>query len=194
MSQLIRWTVRARAELRGNTLYGHMAVFGERAQVGPQEWERIGAGAFDDVLADPETDAVALINHDPDQLLGRQSSGTMRVRVDPTGLAFDVDLPNTTYANNLRELVDRGDMTGASFGFIPDLGASVVTRDDDGTHVTEHRRIAYLRDGGPVTFPAYAGAGVALRSHDGNALTVRLTGRSQLVRARARALGRGAHV
>lgn len=193
MSQLIRWTVRAESAMRGDTLHGHMAVFGQRAQVERGEWERITARAFDDVLKDPATDVVGLINHDPDQLLGRQSAGTMRLGVDSRGLAFEIDLPNTSYARDLRELVDRGDMTGASFAFIPDTSQTTYTRDDDGATVTEHNRVAKLRDGGPVTFPAYEGAGVALRSSDG-APIVRPNGRDQLIRARARVhSGRGAN-
>lgn len=190
MTTLTRYTVLCRSEIRGDTLVGHAAVFNQRAQIG-SDYEQLSRSAFDDVLADKATDVTALINHDPAYLLGRQASGTLRLRTDDEGLAFELDLPDTSYAKDLRELVARGDMTGASFGFIPDLDASTWTRADDGTQVHTINRVTYLRDVSPVTFPAYAGTGVALRS--GDLPAVRPSGRAQLVRARARIhLGRDA--
>lgn len=191
MTTLTRYTVQCRSELRGDTLVGHAAVFNQRAQMGG-EYEQLSRTAFDAVLKSADTDAVALINHDADQLLGRQSAGTLRLRTDDEGLAFEVDLPDTTYANNLRQLVSRGDMRGASFGFIPDLKESTYERDADGASVHTINALTFLRDVGPVTFPAYAGTGVALRSGPDLPHIVRPSGRSQLIRARARALGRGA--
>lgn len=190
MTTLTRYDVLCRSEVRGDTLYGHAAVFNQRAQLGG-EYEQLAPGAFDAVLKRSDTDATALINHDPAYLLGRQSAGTLRLRTDSEGLAFEVDLPDTSYANDLRTLVARGDMTGASFGFIPGDDGT-WTRADDGAQIHTINTVTYLRDVSPVTFPAYAGAGVALRSL-GDSI-VRPTGRSQLVRARARALRRGADV
>jgi len=189
MSTLTRYAVLCRAELDGDTLIGHAAVFGQMAKV-PGGYEQLDPAAFDEVLDRSDTDATSLINHDPAMLLGRQSSGTLRLKSDDEGLAFEVTLPDTSYANDLRKLVARGDMTGASFGFIPDLDKSTWTRAADGSQVHTINAVSYLRDVGPVTFPAYSGTGVALRSYDFD----QPSGRSQLIRARARVhLGRGAH-
>lgn len=191
MTTLVRYQVLCRSEVQGNTLHGHAAVFNQRAQIGG-EYEQLSRSAFDDVLKAPDTDVTALFNHDPAFLLGRQSSGTLRLRTDDEGLAFEVDLPDTATGRDVRELVSRGDLTGASFGFVPDLDASTWDRADDGAQVHTMNRVTYLRDVSPVTFPAYAGAGVALRS--GDVPAVRPAGRSQLIRARARVhLGRGAN-
>ena len=193
MTALTRYSVLCRSELSGNTLIGHAAVFGQVARV-PGGYEQLSRSAFDEVLtrsvvANTETDTTALINHDPAQLLGRLSSGTLRLKADEDGLAFEVDLPDTSYANDLRQLVARGDMTGASFGFIPDLDKSTWSRAKDGSQVHTINAVTHLRDVSPVTFPAYSGAGVALRSLD----LGRPSGRSKLIRARARVhLGRGA--
>src|SRR5262245_12029043 len=97
-----RFGVELRAEMAGDTLRGHAAVFGQMARIGAG-WEDLGRSAFDAVLKDPSTDVRSLINHDPTLLLGRQSAGTLRVSVDSEGLPFEVDLPNTSYANDLRE-------------------------------------------------------------------------------------------
>jgi Escherichia/Staphylococcus phage prohead protease len=136
--------------------------------------------AFDRALADKTTDVRALFNHDPSMLLGRESSGTLKLSVDSEGLPFEVDLPNTSVGRDVRELAERGDLTGASFGFIP--GEDEWSRTKDGRQLRTHMSVARLVDVSVVTFPAYQGAGVMLRS----LTAVPESGRSQLVRARAR--------
>ena len=117
---LTRFGVELRAELKGNKLRGHAAVFGQFAEL-PGHLEALAHTAFRSVLADKQTDVRALFNHDPSMLLGRQSSGTLTVGVDTEGLEFEVNLPNTTVGNDVRELAERGDITGASFGFTTSL-------------------------------------------------------------------------
>ena len=39
-------------------------------------------------------------------------------RGDTTGLDYDIDLPNNTWGNDVRESVQRGDVDSSSFGFI----------------------------------------------------------------------------
>lgn len=180
-----RFNVQLRAQLTGSKLRGHAAVFGQVADIGPH-YEQLMPGAFDAALGNPDTDIRALINHDPMYLLGRQSAGTLRVGVDSEGLEFEVDLPNTSYANDLREVMDRGDLDGASFAFVP--GDDEWDRAPDGRQLRSHTSVAQLVDVSPVTFPAYAGAGVSLRSLT---FTRSNRGKSQLIRARARVhLGR----
>lgn len=177
----IRYGVQLRARVDGNTLYGHGAVFGVVAKV-PGGYEQLDRHAFDAVLDRNTTDVRALINHDPSMVLGRQSAGTLRLKVDSEGLGFEVDLPNTSYAQDLRELVARGDLTGASFGFIP--GEDRFDRAPDGAQLRTHLSIEELIDVSAVTFPAYEPAAVALRSYDFS----RPAGREQLIRARHRVL------
>jgi HK97 family phage prohead protease len=181
VTALKMYEVQCRASLDGDKLVGHAAVFGQMAKV-PGGYEQLDAAAFDEVLARTDTDAAAMINHDPAMLLGRQSAGTLLLRTDSEGLAFEVELPDTSYANDLRTLVARGDMTGASFGFIPDLDKSTWERTKDGSSLHTINSVTHLRDVGPVTFPAYSGTGVALRSYNFGSPS----GRSKLIRARAR--------
>lgn len=176
-----RFGVQLRAEVKGRTLSGHASVFDQLAVL-PMHYERMAPTAFDAVLKNPETDVRALINHDPMFLLGRQSSGTLRVSVDSQGLPFEVDLPNTGYANDLREVVERGDLDGASFAFVPDQDA--WDRAPDGRQIRTHTSVGRLIDVSAVTFPAYDGAGVRLRSVAFGSGSRR----SQLIRARHRAL------
>lgn len=177
---LTRVRVESRSELRGNKLGGYASVFNQTADLGIFGQERMAPGAFDVALK--ESDVRALMNHDPNFVLGRQSSGTLRLSVDSEGLEYEVDLPDTTYARDLRELVERGDIDGASFGFVP--GEHTW---DNAHAVRTHLSVAKLVDVSPVTFPAYAGASTEARS----ILTGATRRRSQLIRARARALQGG---
>jgi hypothetical protein len=187
MTVQTRYAVQLRARLDGDTLVGHAAVFGQVAKV-PGGWEEFDPAAFDEVLDSSGSDSVSLWNHDMSMLLGRRSAGTLRVKVDGDGLPFEVDLPDTSYAADLRVLVARGDVTGASIGFLPAAGGTETRRAPDGGVLTRVTRVGLLRDLGPVTLPAYTGTDVALRHYDFG----RPNRRSQLIRARARvALGRG---
>lgn len=168
------------AEVQGDTLAGHAAVFGQVAQI-RGGWEAIGRGAFDAVLGRNE-DVVALRDHDPALLLGRTSSGTLRLGTDDEGLTFEVDLPDTAYARDVRELVRRGDLAGASFGFLP--GADEITTAPDGRQLRTHTSVKRLLDVSVVALPAYDGTSVTLRSWRPSP---GLDRRTQLILARHRA-------
>lgn len=177
-----RLAVELRAEVDGSRLVGHAAVFDQTVPYF-DGFERIAPGAFDAVLAKKSTDVRALVNHDPHLVLGRQSAGTLRLSTDNRGLRFEVDLPDTSYANDLRELVARGDVTGASFGFV--AGDERFEKARGGKQVRVHTSFAELLDVSPVTFPAFDRTAVALRSLD-------LTGpsaREATARIRARVKG-----
>ncbi len=138
-----------RGEMSGGTLRGYAAVFGQYADLG-DILEDIAPTAFDVAL--PTSDARALYNHDPNYLLGRMSAGTARVSVDAGGLAYEVDLPDTQYAADLAKLVQRGDITGSSFAFMPgQIERSMVGK----RRLVTHTSVADLLDVSPVTYPAY---------------------------------------
>ena len=101
-------------EAKGRTLRGHAAVFGVISEDLGGFRERIMPGAFADVLDD---DVRLLVDHEPPPL-ARTKAGTLRLREDERGLAFEADLPETTAARDLRESVARGDVDGASFRFV----------------------------------------------------------------------------
>ena len=172
-----RLAVEFRAALDGNRLAGHAAVFGVFADL-PGHYEALARTAFDETLA-AGTDVKALVNHNPSLVLGSTKGKTLRLEVDDTGLAFEVDLPNTTYANDLRELVSRNDVTAMSFGFLP--GLDEWGRAPDGKQVRTHTSVRQLLDVSPVAFPAYEGTDVSLRSRTFPAITAR----AQLIRLRA---------
>lgn len=167
--------VECRSELVGDTLSGHAAVFNHRARIGNFD-EELHRSAFDKALTG---DVPALVNHEPSKVLGRTTSGTLRLSTDDSGLYFEIPkLPNTTYANDLRESVSRGDINGMSFGFIP--GLFTRGRAAMGRQLRSHTSIERLLDISPVTYPAYTGTDLLLRSFDPSAPEVSL--REQLLR------------
>jgi HK97 family phage prohead protease len=104
-----------------NRLHGYAARFNEESAVlfdpkvckGPFV-EVIRPGAFARTLRE-NPDILALFNHDFAHVLGRTGAGTLALSEDAEGLAFEVSLPDTTVARDLRESVRRGDFAGCSF-------------------------------------------------------------------------------
>lgn len=188
--EMSRFGVEVRSEVTGNKLVGHAVVFDQYAEL-PGHLEALHRSAFDAVRADKSTDVRALYEHDPARLLGRQSSGTLRWSVDSEGLPFELDLPNTSVGNDVRELALRGDLTGASLGWVP--GRDEWSRTSDGRQLRTHTSVARFVDLSVVSFPAYKGTTVMLRSLDAIAptTTVGNSRRSQLIHARHRVLLKG---
>jgi len=154
-----RVTFAATGELVGNTLSGTVHVFGTRTLVGGRYVE-FAPKAFDKALK--ASDVRAFWNHDTTLLLGRQSAGTLRLEVGPERLSYAIDLPDTTYAADMRALVERGDLSEMSFGIIP--GDIRLGKADDGKPVQTHMSVASLFDISPVSLPAFAGTSAELHS------------------------------
>lgn len=120
--------------------------------------EMIERGAFTKSLL--ESDQLALVNHDRTLVLGRVGAGTLQLREDNVGLAFQLTLPDTTYARDIWESVARGDTAGCSFGFSP---IKTTTRKmPSGTMATVITEAA-LFEVSITAFPAYAATEVQAR-------------------------------
>ncbi len=96
-------------------LTGYAATFNSEARIGDFS-EVIRAGAFTRSLAS-EINVRALYHHQGEALLGTTRAGTLKLREDARGLKFDLNLPDTSHGRDLAILVDRGDVSGCSFGF-----------------------------------------------------------------------------
>jgi HK97 family phage prohead protease len=103
------------------------------------------------------------LNHDSTLVLGSTRAKTLRLTVDGKGLLADADLPNTSYARDLAELMKRGDVDSMSFGFsVPRNGDSWS---EDG--MRRELREVRLHEVSVVTgFPAYKATSASLRSID----------------------------
>lgn len=120
--------------------------------------ERIAQGAFSRTLQ--ASDARALLNHNRDIVLGRQSAGTLRLSEDSRGLAFALDLPDTQAGRDLGVSIERGDIREMSFSF--------VTEADNWAKVAGKwlRTLldVDLLDVSPVAFAAYPQTEIGMRA------------------------------
>ena len=148
------------AQYEGNTIRGYAAVYNSDSEWMGGFYEQIEVGAFDDVL---ENDVRAYFNHDENLLLGRVSSGTLRIGTDKRGLFYEVDLPNTTYANDLVELMKRGDINQSSFAFL--IGKD-RWEERGGKTYRIISKVSRLLDVSPVAQPAYPEATSELKTRD----------------------------
>jgi HK97 family phage prohead protease len=152
--------IETRADGGKTTVSGYAAIFGEVAEIGEFFSEVIARGAFTKSLQ--TADVRAYFGHDSRRVLGRVSAGTLRLREDDKGLAFEIDLPDTSDGRDVHTLIKRGDITGMSFGFF------VYRQEWDETVNPPKRTLLEieLREVSIVSEPAYDGTSVALRSLD----------------------------
>jgi HK97 family phage prohead protease len=134
----------------GMTLTGYAARFNEPSEPLPFI-ERIAPGAFKRSLR-AKNDIKLLWNHDSSSVLGSTRSGTLRLVEDEMGLRVEADLPDTQAGRDAKVLIQRGDVTGFSFGFtVPPNGD---TWNADGTERTL-KSVRLLEVSTGVAFPAY---------------------------------------
>lgn len=129
--------------------------------------ERIKPGAFDRAIR--EDDVRGLFNHDGNQVLGRTKSKTMRLSADARGLKYEIDPPDTQSARDAVKVLERGDVDGSSFAFLPNKVTWEEQRKADGS-MLYIRWIDEVRlyDVGPVTFPAYESTESGVRASGGD--------------------------
>lgn len=145
-------------------IVGYSAVFGVDTEI--FTWfgsfnERIKKGAFRRAIREGQ-DVRALRNHNPDNLLGRTTSKTLRLREDDTGLWIEVDSPDTTIGRDTVEQIRRGDLTGMSFAFI--IRKEKWVNGEDGAPSMRIIEDVDLFDVGPVTYPQYTQTTADLRA------------------------------
>ena len=106
---------------------GYAAVFNSPSE---RLWDRsrgeftelIQPGAFHRTLG-LNNDVRMYVNHNSDQVLASTRSLTLNLSEDSRGLRVEASLPNTTYANDLAELMRSGVVDSMSFGFtVPEGG------------------------------------------------------------------------
>lgn len=139
------------------SIAGYAAVFYREDDPGTQyefrsgDMERIDPGAFDDFK---QHDVRALFNHDSNQILGRQKSGTLSLSVDDRGLRYQISPNDSQVYRDVVSAIQRGDVDGSSFQF------RVLDESwgrENGRDVRTIEKVE-LFDVGPVVFPAYGAA------------------------------------
>lgn len=136
-------------------LTGYAIKFGQRSKKLGNYFEVIDHNALDGVDL---TDVKALVDHDYSKVLGRTLSNTLSLEIDNVGLKFEIELADTTYANDLYKSIERGDINECSFGFRideTDRNSTTVERIDSDTYLRTVKKIKELREISIVSLPAY---------------------------------------
>jgi uncharacterized protein len=142
-------------------IFGYAAKFGVRSEDLGGWVEVLAPDCFEASLA-TNPDVRGLFNHDPSAILGRTVSGTMRLKTDKVGLAYEIDPPDTQVARDLMVSMERGDISQSSFGFIC-KDAAWGFDEVNGLDIRTVKA-ADLMDCSPVTYPAYTDATSGVRS------------------------------
>ena len=168
-------------------IVGHAAVFNQTTTIYDCKYwrydEKIRPGAFARALRESQ-DVRSLFNHEECWVLGRTVAGTLALREDEIGLYSETVAPdNQTIRDLVIAPIERGDITGMSFAFMPfesevsttvetpdgcefDTGGEIVTITYEGDKMIETHELVDLNlyDVSPVTYPAYIGTDLAVRS------------------------------
>lgn len=101
--------------------YGYAAVFNSPSErlYDPRKGdftETIRPGAFKRTLG-RDNDVRMYVNHNSDMVLASTRSGTLELSEDDHGLRVTAELPDTTYARDLANLMRTGVVDSMSFGF-----------------------------------------------------------------------------
>ncbi|WP_420326764.1 phage major capsid protein [Levilactobacillus brevis] len=137
---------------KGKTISGYAIVWNSPSK---------DLGGFTEVVTPKALDGVDLSNvlmlnnHDYTQVLASVKAGTLTLETDDKGLHFIAQLPNTSFANDVYEEVQSGNVDSCSFGFDSDDDTDEWTKDDDGNITRTINQVKSLFDVSVVAVPAY---------------------------------------
>lgn len=137
---------------------GYAAVFNSPTVICGYFQERVAPGAFAGAIK--SCDVRALFNHDANYVIGRNTAKTLVLTEDDRGLSWRATPPKTTWASDLAVSIDRGDISGCSFSFVP----TIEEWDYSGEMPMRTIIECDLYDVSAVTYPAYDDTSVALRT------------------------------
>lgn len=146
------------------TVAGYAAVFDEEADIAGIFREVIRPGAFRSALQRGD-DVVFLIDHGG-LPLARSKSNTLKMYEDKRGLRIESTLDGTD--PDVRRIVPkmrRGDLSKMSFAFSMKGGSQRWASSGD-MELREIIEVGGLSDVSIVTFPAYEGTEIAMRSRE----------------------------
>lgn len=161
-------TLEVRAEKRADekpVIKGQAAVFNQQTVIRGWFKEQIKPGAFQRVLSE-SPDAIGCYNHDWNIVLGRTTSGTVRLKETSEGLDYEIDInPDDPEAMSVYAKVARGDVSQSSFAF--EVGVeewNYPSSDSKDLPVRTITEFSKLYDVCPATFGAYPQTSAAVRS------------------------------
>ena len=143
-------------------LSGYFIKFDEVTELWPGYFEVIKREGVEKAIQN--ADIRALFNHDDSLVLGRTGNGTVTLGVDDIGLFGDIIInKEDPQAIGAYARVQRGDVIGCSFGFIP---IKIDTEERaDGSYLDTILELEIF-EVSPCTFPAYPQTEIAARQKD----------------------------
>jgi HK97 family phage major capsid protein/HK97 family phage prohead protease len=156
---------------KGRRLVGYAAVFDSMSKNLGGFREKISRGAFSRSISE-RADVRALLNHDPNVVLARTKSGTLKLSEDSTGLRCEILLPDTQTGKDLYSSVQRGDISEMSFGFRVPAGGDTWER-VQGESIRTLTDVD-LHDVSICTYPAYASTTISARQIRGEPMNSEL--------------------
>ncbi len=125
-------------------------VYDSWTELWPGFKERITRGA-----ARREGEVKSFVNHDPGQVLATTNSNPpLILETVDEGIRYIASIPPTSYGEDLKVNLERGNVQGSSFAFYIPEGGDRVWEGEDGVLYREISDLVY-REIGPVTDPAY---------------------------------------
>jgi len=115
-------------DLDGKKIIGRPVVYNSRSQDLGGFVEIISPKAFGESI---KGDIRALVEHDAKMILARTTSKTMSIGEDSQGVFVEITPPNTRTASELIESIERGDISGMSFGFTVNANGAMWDFDND---------------------------------------------------------------
>jgi len=158
-------------------MVGHAAVFNEVTEIGGWFREQVEPGAFRSSIR--KDDVRALFNHDENYVLGRNRAGTLALSEDSKGLKVTINPPDTQFARDLAVSIERGDINQMSFAFQV-LEEEWIRGEKKELDLRKIKKVR-LFDVSPVTFPAYDGTDIAIRSMDSWRKTIELEEKPEII-------------
>ena len=134
---------------------GHASVYNSRSENLGGFYEYIQEGAFTNDLIE-KSDVRALINHDPNLILARSTSGTLKLAGHEKGLRYEFPIPDTSYGRDLAINLENKNITQSSFAFT--VAEDKWSTDAEGRDIRTITKIDRLYDISSVTYPAYSAA------------------------------------
>jgi HK97 family phage prohead protease len=114
------------------------------------------------------SDVVLLREHQAGQLLARNTAGTLKLAVDRVGLFMRATLPKTSLGNESIALIERGDLSAMSFGFMVGEKDSLWRIGEDGIPRRRIIRIPKIFDVSAVCWPANPATGIFMSTVAGH--------------------------
>jgi HK97 family phage prohead protease len=155
------------AEIKGMNFRGYAAVFdtpwSDRLFAATGYVEKVARGVFRKALQSTE-DVPLLIEHNRHQMLATTKSGNLRLREDGKGLVTEARLPDNYLGQYVREMIDRGDIRGMSYGIALDPKKDSIVAQNQGRYERTIANVQQLLDVSITWEPAYLQTSVELRS------------------------------